>query len=121
MGTLALTLRCRWPRQCNLQLISKLRSDSALYLPYAGPYAGRGPRRIYGDKIDPRSIPECYLRQTHVDDGIETRTYQLEARHTTFAQALNVVVIVKTNLKTQALAHVILFSSDLSVAVRHTD
>jgi putative transposase len=33
-------------RQCNLQLISKLRTDSALYLPYDGAYAGHGPRQI---------------------------------------------------------------------------
>src|SRR5215211_6615586 len=101
--------------QCDLHLISKLRSDAALYLPYDGPYAGRGPRRIYGDKIDPRAIAERYLRQTTVVDGIETRIYQLEARHKAFAQALNVVIIVKTNLKTQAVAHVILFSSDLAL------
>ncbi len=98
---------------CNLQLISKLRCDSALYLPYDGPYAGRGPRRIYGDKIDPRALPDRYLRQTAVADGIETRIYQVQARHKTVAQPLNVVVILKTNLKTEAQAHVILFSSDL--------
>jgi hypothetical protein len=34
----------------------------------------------------------------------------------TFAQPLNLVVIVKTKLTTQAQAHVILFSSDLVVA-----
>jgi putative transposase len=39
-------------RQCHLHLISKLRSDSALYLPYDGPYAGHEPHRIYGDKIN---------------------------------------------------------------------
>lgn len=100
---------------CNLQLISKLRSDSALYLPYDGPYAGRGPRRIYGQRIDPRAIPERYLRQTSVEEGLETRIYQLQARHKTIAQALNVVVIVKTNVKSQAVAHVILFSSDLAL------
>jgi putative transposase len=100
---------------CNLQLISKLRSDSALYLAYDGPYAGKGPHRIYGDKLDPRSLPERYLCQTTSADGIETRIYQLEARHKTFGQALNVVVIVKTNLRTQARAHVLLFSSDLAV------
>ena len=92
-------------QQSQLQLISKLRVDAALYLPYTGPYAGRGPRCIYGERLDPRAIPERYLRQTSLDEGIETRTYQLEARHTTFAQALNVVVIVKTNLKTMAQAH----------------
>lgn len=102
--------------QSKLQLISKLRADSALYLPYDGPYAGRGPRRIYGDKLNPRSVPEHLLCQSSVEEGIETRTYQLVARHKTFAQMLNVVVIVKTNLKTQAQAHVILFSSDLTLA-----
>jgi putative transposase len=100
-------------QHCKLQLISKLRSDSALYLPYDGPYAGCGPRRIYGDKIDPRAIPERYLRQSAVVDGIETRTYQVEARHKSVAQPLNVVILLKTNLKTQVQAHVILFSSDL--------
>jgi putative transposase len=103
-------------QQCKLHLISKLRCDSALYLPYDGPYAGRGPRRIYGDKLDPRAIPERYLRHTSVADGIETRTYQVEARHKSIAVPLNVVVILKTNLKSQAQAHIILFSSDLLVS-----
>ena len=101
--------------ECKLQLISKLRSDSALYLPYTGPYAGRGPRRIYGDKLNPRAIPERFLCQTTLDKGIETRTYQLQVRHKTVAQLLNVVIISKTNLKTQAQAHVLLFSSDLAL------
>jgi hypothetical protein len=103
-------------QQCNLHLISKLRSDSALYLPYDGPYAGRGPRRIYGDKLTPRALPERFLCQTTVEDGIETRIYQLQARHKTFAQPVNVVVILKTNLKTLAQAHVILFSSDRTLS-----
>lgn len=101
---------------CKLHLISKLRSDSAVYLPYDGPYAGRGPRRIYGDKLDPHAIPERYLCQSVVADEIETRTYQVQVRHKSFAQPLNVVIILKTNLKTQAVAHVILFSSDLGLA-----
>jgi len=102
-------------QQCPLQLISKLRADSALYLPYAGPYAGRGPRRIYGDKIGYQALPERYLQQTMIEKGVETRIYQIEARHKSFAQALNVVIIVKTNLQTQAQAHVLLFSSDLAL------
>jgi hypothetical protein len=32
-------------RQHNLHLIAKLRCDAALYFPYIGPYAGRGPHR----------------------------------------------------------------------------
>jgi hypothetical protein len=101
--------------ECKLHLISKLRSDSALYLPYDGPYAGRGPKRIYGDKLNPHSIPERYLRQTSVEKDIESRIYQVEARHRTFAAPLNVVCLVKTNLKTHAQAHVLLFSSDLTL------
>lgn len=100
---------------CKLHLISKLRSDSALYLPYDGPYAGRGPKRIYGDKLNPRAIPERYLCQTSVEKDIESRIYQVHARHKTCAQPLNVVCLVKTNLKTQAQAHVLLFSSDMAL------
>jgi len=102
-------------QSCKLHLISKLRSDSALYLPYDGPYGGRGPKRIYGDKLNPRALPEKYLRHTQVEKGIERCTYQFQARHKTFAQPLNVVCIVKTNLSTQAQAHVLLFSSDLAL------
>jgi putative transposase len=39
-------------RQVGLHLVSKLRYNSALYFLYAGPYAGRGPRRKYGKKLD---------------------------------------------------------------------
>ena len=39
--------------------------------------------------------------------------------HKTFADLLNVVVIVKTNLTTQAVAHVVLFSSDLELSYDH--
>src|SRR2546426_10038311 len=49
-------------RQSNLHLISKLRCDAALYFPYTGPYAGRGPRRKYGRKVDYDHIPEPYLK-----------------------------------------------------------
>ena len=106
-------------RRCDLHLISKLRSDSALYLPYDGPYAGRGQRRIYGDKLNPRAIPERYRCETSRTDTIETSIYRLEARHKSFAQPLNLVVIVKTNLRTQAQAHVLLFSSDLMLNAEH--
>ncbi|MCA1617573.1 MAG: transposase [Acidobacteria bacterium] len=103
-------------RGCGLHLISKLRSDAALYFAYDGPYQGRGPRRKYGDKLNVDALPERFLRQRRVEDGVETCVYQVEVLHKEFAQPLNVVVLVKTNLKTQARAHVLLFSSDLSLA-----
>jgi len=103
-------------RRLGLHLISKLRSDSALYYPYDGPYAGRGPHHIYGDRIDPTAIPERFLKQTTVDNHIETRIYQIEARHETCDQPLNVVVIVKVHQTTGKQAHVYLFSSDRILA-----
>ena len=47
-------------RQGGLHLISKLRCDAALYCPYVGPYAGHGPHRKYGAKVDYNHLPEQY-------------------------------------------------------------
>jgi len=103
-------------RQHHLHLISKLRCDAALYFPYTGPYAGRGPHRKYGDKIDYDDIPLPYLKETTVEGQVKTCVYQMHLLHKEFAQPLNVVIIAKINLRTQARAHVILFSSDLALA-----
>ena len=103
-------------RQCNLHLISKLRCDAALYFPYTGPYAGRGPHRQYGPKVDYDHLPVQYLKETTMEGHIATCLYQMRVLHKEYAQPLNVVIIAKTNLRTQARAHVILFSSDLDLA-----
>jgi len=106
-------------KQLGLQLISKLRHDAALYFPYTGPYAGRGKRKKYGDKLDYRNMADTYLKVSFVEKDIKTKIYQMNVWHKTFADLLNVVVIVKTNLQTQAVAHVVLFSSDLDLAYDH--
>lgn len=100
----------------SLHLICKLRSDSALYFVYDGPQKPRGRRRIYGDKVQYDRIPVRYLVQTGKCDGIRTDVYQIMALSKSFADTLNVVIIVKTNLLTQKWAHVVLFSSDLELA-----
>jgi putative transposase len=105
----------RMVRQLGLHLISKLRYDSALYLPYSGPYAGRGPRKKYGEKLNYQEMPETYLKVSSTEKDIETKIYQIQVWHKKFADLLNVVIIVKTNLKTQKVAHVVLFSSDLDL------
>ena len=102
-------------RQANLHLISKLRCDAALYVPYTGPYAGRGPHRKYGPKIDYDHLPGQYLKETMLEGHIQTCVYQAQLLHKEFQQPLNVVIIAKTNLRTQARAHVVLFSSDLDL------
>jgi len=102
--------------QCGLQLISKLRHDTALYFPYDGSYSGCGPHQQCGDKIDYNRLPKKYLKADFVDNDIRTCIYQMTMLHKEFAQRLNVVIIVKTNLKTQARTHVVLFSSHLHLA-----
>ena len=106
-------------QQHNLHLISKLRCDAALYFPSTGPYAGRGPHRKYGTKVDYHNLPDQYLQETTVEGHIQTRRYQAQLLHKEFSQPLNVVILLKTNLRTQARAHVIVFSSDLTLAATH--
>lgn len=101
-------------RQCELHLISKLAVNSALYFLYDGPYRGRGPRKKYGDRARYDQLPAKYLKQTSTEKGIRTDIYQFPALHKLFAQPLNVVIIIKTNIQTGAWAYAILFSSDLS-------
>ncbi len=102
-------------KQCGLHLISKLRFDSALYLAYDGPYQGCGPRRKYGAKLDSKHLPEEFLQQSRVEGAVETRISQAELLHKEFGQPLNVVIIEKINWSTKKRAHVILFSSDLTL------
>jgi hypothetical protein len=102
-------------RRTGLELISKLRHNSALYQPYDGPYAGRGPRRKYGSKLDYQHLPLSCLKATSVDGHVHTAIYQLPVWHKKFPDRLNVVILVKTNQRTGAQAHVILFSSDLEL------
>ena len=101
--------------QSGLHLISKLRYDSALYFRYDSPYAGCGAPKKYGDKINYGAIPEKYLQATMTEKEIRTDIYQAEVLHKEFAQPLNIVIIVKTNIKSGARAHVVLFSSDLTL------
>jgi putative transposase len=99
-------------RQCELHLISKLRWDAALCFPWDG----EGRKCKYGERVDYAHIPEKYLKSTTVKDGFQTCTYQAQLLHKDFPVSLNVVIIVKTNLLTQAWGHVILFSSDLELS-----
>ena len=103
-------------KQKGLHLISKLRHDSKLYFQYAGPYAGRGAPQKYGDRVTVEKLADQYLCLKTVEKNIETCFYQVQARHRHFPDLLNVVVIVKTNLKTSKSAKALLFSDDLELA-----
>lgn len=101
-------------REIGLHLISKLRSDAALYPAFEGQYSGKGRPAQYGKKLNVRKLEDAkYLKATSTEKNVHTRVYQGKFYNKEFAFALNVVIILKTNLLTQAQAHVILFSTDL--------
>lgn len=102
-------------RQVGLHLISKLRWDAALYPAFEGEHKRPGPKPKYGEKLDVRKLDAKYLKETSTEDNLRTDIYQGQFLNKEFAFALNVVIILKTNLKTQAQAHVILFSTDLEL------
>jgi putative transposase len=102
-------------KQCRKHLISKLHRNSALYFPYSGKYSGRGRRKKYGSRVDYDNIPEEYLKETTNEGSIQTKIYQMTLLHKLFSQQLNIVIIVKMNLKTHAKSNIILFSSDLDL------
>ena len=51
-----------------------------------------------------------------MEGPIETRLYQRQVLHKEFAHPLNVVILAKTHVRTQASAHVVLFRSDWALA-----
>lgn len=102
--------------QAGLPLISKLRHDAALFEPFSGVYRGSGPPPQYGPRLDVRQPPQKYLRRETVAHGLRTQIYQATLLNKVFAAPINVVIILKTNLVTQAQAHGLLFSTDLELA-----
>jgi putative transposase len=102
--------------QTGLQLVSKFRSDAALYEPFTGKYCGHGPHPTYGERIDVRKMKKKFLKGDDTEAGIRTQIYQATLLNREFASPINVVIILKTNLSSKKQAHVILFSTDLELS-----
>lgn len=103
-------------RQTGLHIISKMRHDAALHFPYKGPKPARGSTSRYGDKINYQNLPIEALSESRIDGDYRIETYQMRLFHKDYPNALNVVVIVKTHLKTRKRGHVVLFSTDLELS-----
>jgi len=56
------------------------------------------------------------LKETTTEDRLRTDIYQGQFYNKEFAFALNVFILLKTNLETGAQAYVILFSTDLELS-----
>ncbi len=76
----------------------------------------RKSRRKYGEKINYSFIPERFLKETKIEDDIRTDIYQAKLLHKEYCQALNVVILVRTNIKTLTRTHAVLFSTDLDLS-----
>jgi len=99
-------------RETGLHIISKMRRDAALYLPHTGDKPRRGPTPRYGDKLDYKHLPADARVATRTEGDYHIDTYQFHLYHKDYPDLLNVVVIVKTHLKTGKRGHVVLFSTD---------
>jgi putative transposase len=102
-------------RETGLHIISKFRQDAALYLPYSGPKPRRGPTPRYGKKLNYHQLPAEALCHSVMEGDYRVDTYQLTAFNKSFSEALNVVIVVKTHLKTGQRGHVVLFSTALDL------
>lgn len=107
-------------KKVGLYLISKMRQDAELYLPFIDDGAKRrGAPKKYGKRLTWDTLPQEAFRYEETEDGVNTTVYQIQAWHKKFPQLLNVVFIVKTNLRTGRTAKAILFSDDLNLSAEN--
>jgi putative transposase len=106
---------CRMVRRMELHIISKMRYNAALFLEPTSQQKAQHPRRKYGDKLDYAHLPAALLCSSSLEDGYCTKVYQAYCLHKDFAERINVVLVVKTNLTNGRMGHIVLFSSDLSL------
>jgi putative transposase len=104
---------CQMVRQLDLHLISKMRSDAALYLEPTTLQKQLRPRLKYGDRLNMAQLPADLLKSSHTQDGYLRQVYQVRCLHKAFDRRINVVILRKTHLASGRVGHVILFSSDL--------
>jgi putative transposase len=102
-------------RQLGLHLISKMRHNAALFLLPNDEQKRLSPRQKYGDKVNYEVLPLGCRVSCQEKGGYRQEIYQMRCLHKDFAEMLNIVIIVKTNLANNRRCHVLLFSSDLEL------
>lgn len=100
-----------------LELVSKLRSDAALFEKYTGEQNGRGARKKYGKRLEYENLPLEYLKKSESEGDVQTNYYQARVVSKSFGCQLNVVIVEKRNRKTEKVARALLFSSDAGTIV----
>lgn len=106
----------------NLKLISKLKSNAALFLPFEGIYQGTGRPKTKGEKVDFNKIDKKYLLESkHEKDqsNIVTHIYHFKAYTPSIkGKLLNIVVLIHENTQTKKNTRNILFSSDTELTAQ---
>jgi len=110
------SVACVMVRQMGLHLISKLPYNSRLFLLPTPEQKARHSRVKYGDRVDYAHLPEERRYTTITEDGYTTVGYHLHCLHPFFAEPINVVVLVHTQLASGRRAHGIYFTSDMALA-----
>jgi putative transposase len=109
----------------NLFLISKLKRNSVIQLPYIypedAPYKSGRPK-VYGNTVANENPPKEFLKTTVIDEkeGTRTETYQLQAYAAgCFAQILLNIIIVRTeDIASKKVSVLIFFSNDLTLSAQ---
>ena len=102
-------------QHAGLDIISKMKCNAALYSPYAGDKPRRGPTPRYGNRLNYSQLPDNAQHSSRFDKDYQIDTYSLQLYHKDYPNLLNVVVLVKTHLKTGKRGHIVLFSTDLTL------
>lgn len=98
------------------KMVSKLKSNAALYAPPADPSGKPGRPPSYGKKIDVSSLDKKHLKKSCTENGIKTEYYGFEAYSKAIkGVCLNIVVLIKT-LPCGKKSTNIFFSDDLSIS-----
>lgn len=102
----------------NLSIISKLRTDTALFYPYQGQKSKTKPKK-YGDKVDFTCLKTQHLVETATENGYRYETFQYQAWNKSLhTLLLNVVTVRATNLKTNKSTWTHFFSNDLALSAQ---
>lgn len=107
---------CALVRKLELHLISKMHHNAELYLQPTAQEKAQRPRLQYGARLDYAHLPEALGVSSTTEAGYHVEVSQAICLHKLFAHPLNVVIVVKTDRTLHRVGHVVLFSSDASLA-----
>ena len=103
-------------RLFDMHLITKLKCNSVLYLPFVGNQKSKGGKTKYGEKINYNRLDKKYLKSSLINDNVQEDIFQFQVYNKEIANTLlNVVVVVQTRLDNQKTGYAVFASTDLNL------